>query len=86
LSPEAKQRLNIASTVIGKGDVALARKVCRLEQQYKDIQLSLFESSDEEKMARVNAIVEEELKALNRQMIERHGKPYIYFGLNKESK
>ena len=37
-------------------------------------------------MARVNAIVEEELKALNRQMIERHGKPYIYFGLNKESK
>ena len=31
-------------------------------------------------------IVEEELKTLNRQMIERHGKPYIYFGLNKESK
>ena len=83
LTNDAKQRLSIASRIMGKGDVALARKVCRLADQYHDIQLSLFESSEEEKMSRISAIIEEELKALNRKMIERNGEPYIYFCTNK---
>lgn len=83
LSKDAKERLNIASKIIGKGNIALAKKVCKLEQQYKDIQLSLFESSADDKIARINAIIEEELHALTRKMIERNGEPYIYFYTNK---
>ena len=83
LSHDAKQRLNIASRIMGKGDVALARKVCKLAEQYHDIQLSLFEESEADKTSRISAIIEEELKALNRKMIERNGEPYIYFCVNK---
>ena len=83
LTPNAKQRLSIASRIIGKGDVALARKICKLAQQYHDIQLSLFESTAEEKMAHISSIVEEDLKVLNKKMIERNGEPYIYFCTNK---
>lgn len=83
LSNEAKQRLNIASKIMGKGDVALARKVCKLSDQYHDIQLSLFEATYEEKIARMSGIIEEELKALNKKMIARNGEPYIYFCMNK---
>lgn len=86
LSNEAKQRLNIASRIMGKGDVALARKVCKLASQYHDIQLSLFEASAEDKMARISAIIENELKELNKKMIERNGEPYIYFCTNKVNK
>lgn len=83
LSHDAKLRLNIASRIMGKGDVALARKVCKLAEQYHDLQLSLFEESEADKTARISAIIEEELKALNRKMIERNGEPYIYFCVNK---
>ena len=83
LSKDAKERLSIASKIIGKGNIALAKKVCKLEQQYKDIQLSLFESSNDEKVARISAIIEDELQALNKKMIERNGEPYIYFCTNK---
>jgi hypothetical protein len=71
---------------MGKGDVALARKVCKLASQYHDIQLSLFEASAEDKMARISAIIENELKELNKKMIERNGEPYIYFCTNKVNK
>lgn len=83
LSADAKQRLSIASRIMGKGDVALARKVCKLADQLHDLQQSLFETTMEDKMARVSGIIEEELKALNRKMIERNGEPYIYFCTNK---
>lgn len=83
LSDNAKQRLSIASKIMGKGDVALARKVCKLADKYHDLQLSLFESSAEEKMAHISSVIEDELKALNRKMIERNGEPYIYFCTNK---
>lgn len=83
LTPDAKTRLNIASRIMGKGDVALARKVCKLADQYHDIQQSLFETTDEDKMTRISSIIEEELKALNRKMIERNGEPYIYFCSNQ---
>lgn len=83
ISPDAKTRLHIASRIMGKGDVALARKVCKLADQYRDLQLSLFEATAEDKMARISGIIEEDLKALNRKMIERNGEPYIYFCSNQ---
>ena len=83
LSNDAKARLNIASRIMGKGDVALARKVCKLADQYHDLQQSLFETTADDKMARISGIIEEDLKALNRKMIERNGEPYIYFCSNQ---
>ena len=86
LSAGAKQRLQIASKIISKGDVALAKKVCRLEQQYSDIQQSLFETTPEDKIARISSVIEDELKALTQKMIERNGAPYIYYSLQKTAK
>ena len=83
LSAEAKQRLNIASRIVAKGDTALAKKMVLLFEQVMDLQQSLFETTQEQKMQRVNEIIERELQSLNQSMIQRYGEPYIYLSINK---
>lgn len=83
VSQEAKQRLSIASRIIGKGDIALAKKVVALSEQVIGLQQSLFETTQEQKIQRVNEIIERELQSLNQSMIKRYGEPYIYLSINK---
>lgn len=81
LSKGAKEKLNIASRIIGKGDIALAKKLVALSKQISE--QSLFETTDEQKMERVNAVIEKELQSLNQDMVKRYGEPYIYWSINK---
>ena len=83
VSQEAKQRLAIASRIIGKGDVALAKKVVALSEQVTGLQQSLFETTQEQKIQHVNGIIERELQSLNQSMIKRYGEPYVYLSVNK---
>lgn len=79
LSAEAKQRLSIASRIIGKGDIAIAKKVIKMAERIADPQQDLFNFNIED----VNQIVSSELAALNQRMIDRYGEPYIYLHTNK---
>jgi len=79
LTQEAKQRLNIASRIIGKGDVAVAKKVVKMAEHMSGPQLELFQLGIDD----VNQIIMNELAALNDKMIKSYGAPYIYLNTSK---
>lgn len=79
ISIDAKQRLSIASRIIGKGDIAIAKKVVKMAERIADPQQDLFNFNIDD----VNQIVMTELAALNQKMVERFGEPYIYLNTNK---
>lgn len=61
----------------------LAKKIVKLSLEVGGTQLSITEQSAEEKIAFVNEIIVRELSALNKDMIAKHGTPYIYLAFNK---
>lgn len=83
MTKEAKDKLSLASRIIGKGNLALAKKIVKLSLEVGGTQLSITEQSAEEKIAFVNEIIVRELSALNNDMIAKHGTPYIYLAFNK---
>lgn len=83
MTKEAKDKLSLASRIIGKGNLALAKKIVKLSLEVGGTQLSITEQSAEEKIAFVNEIIVRELSALNKDMIAKHGTPYIYLAFNK---
>lgn len=83
MSEEAKDKLNLASRIIGKGNLALAKKIVKLSQAVGSTQLTITEQTAEDKIAFVNEIIMRELSALSKDMIAKHGTPYIYMAFNK---
>ena len=83
MTKEAKDKLNLASRIIGKGNLALAKKIVKLSREVGSTQLSITEQTDEDRIAFVNEIILRELSALNKDMITKHGEPYIYLEINK---
>lgn len=83
MTKEAKDKLNLASRIIGKGNLALAKKIVKLSREVGSTQLSITEQTDEDRIAFVNEIILRELSALNKDMIAKHGEPYIYLEINK---
>ncbi len=83
MTKEAKDKLNLASRIIGKGNLALAKKIVKLSREVGSTQLSITEQTDEDRIAFVNEIILHELSALNKDMIAKHGEPYIYLEINK---
>lgn len=79
ISAEAKKRLSIASRIIGKGDIAIAKKIVKMAERLAYPQQDLFNFNIDD----VNQIVISELAALNQKMVERFGEPYIYLNTNK---
>ena len=83
MTKEAKDKLNLASRIIGKGNLALAKKIVKLSQAVGSTQLTITEQTAEDKIAFVNEIIMRELSALSKDMIAKHGTPYIYMAFNK---
>lgn len=83
MTKEAKDKLNLASRIIGKGNLALAKKIVKLSREVGSTQLSITEQTDEDRIVFVNEIILRELSALNKDMIAKHGEPYIYLEINK---
>lgn len=83
MTKEAKDKLNLASRIIGKGNLALAKKIVKLSQAVGSTQLSITEQTAEDKIAFVNEIIMRELSALSKDMIAKHGTPYIYMAFSK---
>lgn len=79
ISADAKLRLSIAGRIISKGDIAIAKKIIKMQERIADPQQDLFNFNIED----VNQIVTTELAALNQRMIDRYGTPYIYLNTNK---
>ena len=83
MTKEAKDKLNLASRIIGKGNLALAKKIVKLSQAVGSTQLTITEQTAEDKIAFVNEIIMRELSALSKDMIAKHGTPYIYMAFHK---
>jgi len=79
LSQDARKRLSIAGRIIGKGDIAIAKKIVKMAERIADPQQDLFNFNIED----VNQIIMVELAALTQKMIDRFGEPYIYLNTNK---
>lgn len=74
LSKDAKQRLSIASRIIGKGDIAIAKKIVKMAEKMANPQQDLFG---------FDLMITTELAALNQKMVARFGEPFIYLNTNK---
>jgi hypothetical protein len=83
MTKEAKDKLNLASRIIGKGNLALAKKIVKLSQAVGSTQLTITEQTAEDKIAFVNEIIMRELSALSKDIIAKLGTPYIYMAFNK---